>query len=128
LITAANIKSNPTMEHYHQATEHDVFDFKLIVGVTGIEFDKNKEKKNIEKHGYSFDDAANALNNVLFLCTPMVSRDPIICNGEIRQAHMMEYRGNIVHISTTMRKNESVRIISMRRANQKERVILESIS
>jgi len=109
------------MDKSNKVETKDFLDFRLVVGTTKFEFDHNKEKKNIIKHGYSFTDASNAFSNVIFMCTTLISKAPLFINDEMRQAHMMIYRGIIVHISTTMRKKESVRIISMRKAKKKER-------
>ena len=51
-----------------------------------------------------------------------MTSDPFIANGEIRHMHMgLDDSGDVVLFVTTMRDEESVRIISFRRATEAER-------
>ena len=97
-------------------------DFRIVFGSTQIEYDHNKEGVNREKHRYSLESAAHLFSNLLiFISQPFISRDVLI-NNEIRQEHLtVDDEGKIVFVVTTMRDNESVRIISFRRAERAER-------
>ena len=53
---------------------------------------------------------------------PFITSDSFIENGEIRYMHMsLDDGGNVVLFVTTMRDDETVRIISFRRATETER-------
>jgi uncharacterized DUF497 family protein len=113
------------MNDFHERLDLNDYDFRIIFGRSGIEYDPNKSKRNIQIHGYSLEEAVQLFTSALLFQTQLVSTDPYIRNGEIRQSHMAVYRNRIIHISTTMRPGESIRIISMRPASKKERKIFE---
>ncbi|MFA6271296.1 MAG: BrnT family toxin, partial [Candidatus Paceibacterota bacterium] len=96
-------------------------------GRTEIEYDSAKELLNRRKHGYSLESATYLLQRVLL---PIGKRyafftsEPRETNGEIRHNHLtIDDDGTMVMLVTTMRPNEKVRVISMRKANPKERLI-----
>ena len=98
--------------------------FRLILGRTRIEYDENKEFSNRKKHGYSLDSAVHYFEQLLLpiRSEPFLTSDPFIENDEVRHMHMgLDDRGDVVLFVTTMRDEETVRIISFRRATQAER-------
>lgn len=99
---------------------------RLIFGRTRIDFDLGKDATNIEKHHYSLSCALDIFEEVLLFQKPWVYSDPFMEKGEVRQMHLAEYEGKIVHIVTTMREDETVRVISMRDASKKERKIYKN--
>ncbi|MDA8169404.1 MAG: BrnT family toxin [Nitrospiraceae bacterium] len=102
------------------------YDFRLVFGRTRIEYDPDKENENRRKHGYSLESAVYLFEKFLLPinCTPFISSDPFEENGEIRHMHMgIDDDGHVVLMVSTMRPDETVRIISFRRANKNERAI-----
>jgi uncharacterized DUF497 family protein len=98
-------------------------DFRLIIGRSQIDFDPKKEEINRNKHGYSLESAAYLLQRWLLPVThsPHIIRD-VSKDGEVRHEHIgIDDDGNVVFMVTTMRENETVRIISFRRASEEER-------
>ncbi len=99
------------------------YEFRLIFGKTKIDYDVNKELVNRQKHGYSLESAVHLLekvllpiNNIPFACT-----DAFKENGEVRHMHMgVDHEGHVLFMVTTMRPDETVRVISVRRASQEE--------
>jgi len=101
-------------------------DFRLVIGRTGIDYDVNKEEINRKKHGYSLESAVYMLQRWLLPLggPPPISKGPIEVNGEIRHLHMgIDDENNVVLIVTTMRPDETVRVISFRKASDEEREI-----
>ena len=101
-------------------------DFRLVIGRTGIDYDVNKEEINCKKHGYSLESAVYMLQRWLLPLggPPPISKGPIEVNGEIRHLHIgIDDENNIVFIVTTMRPDETVRVISFRKASDEEREI-----
>ncbi|MDY6950548.1 MAG: BrnT family toxin [Thermodesulfobacteriota bacterium] len=99
-------------------------DFRGVFGVTKIDYDPDKEDHNRKKHGYSLESAADLLERWIFpiASTPFITSDPIEKNGEIRHQHIgVDDNKNIVFMVTTMRPDETVRIISFRKASKEER-------
>jgi uncharacterized DUF497 family protein len=99
------------------------YGFRLIIGRTRIEYDENKEMSNRKNHGYSLESAVHYFEQLLFPIEhpPFMTSDAFIENGEIRHMHMgLDDSGNVVLFVTTMRDNETVRIISFRRARESE--------
>ena len=101
-------------------------DFRGIIGKTGIEYDQTKEDANQSKHGYSLKLAEDLINRWIFP-TPsplFITLEPFEKNGEIRHNHMtLDCEKKLVFIVTTMRADEKVRIISLRRASDAEEKI-----
>ncbi|EKA7417668.1 BrnT family toxin [Vibrio parahaemolyticus] len=104
-------------------------DFRLVFGGTKVEYDPEKEEINRRKHGYALESAVHYFERLLlpFSTLPkVITSDSFVENGEVRQMHMtLDDMGNIVIFVTTMRENETVRIISFRRARKAECEIYE---
>ncbi|MBU2572728.1 MAG: BrnT family toxin [Elusimicrobia bacterium] len=103
-------------------------DFKLILGSAKIDYDPAKNEANKLKHGYSFDDAKDIFSKIVFpfggKSVPFLTKDSISKNNEVRANILtVDKNGVVVLIALTMRPNETVRIISMRRASRIERSI-----
>jgi uncharacterized DUF497 family protein len=99
-------------------------DFRLIIGRTKIDYDETKEHINREKHGYSLLSAVHLLEKQLLLQDTRYFKtsEPFKENDEVRHMHMgLDDSRNIVLMVTTMRPGETVRVISFRRASDKER-------
>mgnify|MGYP001313368051 CR=1 FL=1 len=95
--------------------------FRLVLGTTRVEFDSTKDEVNRRKHKYSLSCAVDIFESALLLQYPFVTSDTFIEQGELRHMHLAEYQGRIVLIVTTMRNEETVRVISMRDASDEER-------
>ncbi|MGB8337949.1 MAG: BrnT family toxin [Burkholderiales bacterium] len=102
--------------------EHD---FRVIFGRTKIEYDPDKEDSNRIKHGYSLASAIQPLERILFFSArPYLLHDSYIEKNEVR--HKLMWPGDaceVLFMVTTMRPDETIRIISLRRANDEERKI-----
>ena len=101
-------------------------DFRLIIGRSKIDYDLKKEEANREKHGYSLESAVHFLEGMLLPLgrPPVATSYPIDYNGEIRYNHMtVDTSGKVVFFVTTMRPDETVRIISFRSASADEELI-----
>lgn len=82
-----------------------------------FEWDDAKAKKNLRKHGVSFDEATSAFYDAL----SVTIADPDHSVGESRFLLIgKSIGGNLVVVSHTDR-GERIRIISARRANRHER-------
>ncbi len=87
-----------------------------------FEWDENKRRSNITKHGIDFVDAALMLAE-----TPFMAEDSRRDYGETRCHALGEYNNLVLHVTFTIRKNV-FRIISARRANARERKGYEELS
>ncbi|WP_082820129.1 BrnT family toxin [Desulfuromonas sp. DDH964] len=100
------------------------YEFRLIFGRTRIEYDQDKELVNRQNHGYSLESAVHYFENLLLPAgpsSPFMTSDAFLENDEVRHMHMgLDDSGKIVLFVTTMRDDETVRIISFRRANEAE--------
>ncbi len=98
-------------------------DFRLVFGRTKIDYDPDKEDENRRKHGYSLESAVYLLERHLLLTnSPSLRSDSFTENDEVRHMHMeVDDNGYVVFMVTTMRPDETVRIISLRRASPNER-------
>lgn len=106
-------------------------DFRLVIGSSNIDYDYDKEELNRKKHGYSLESAVYLLERWLLPIggPPFITHDPIEVNGEIRHQHLgLDDDGKVVFMVTTMRPNETVRIISFRRASEEEREIYYQVT
>lgn len=86
-----------------------------------IEWDSNKAKSNLKKHGVSFEEAATALSD------PMAATgaDPDHSTTEERFITFgISEKGRLLVVSHT-EKNETIRIISARKASKGERELYE---
>lgn len=103
-------------------------DFRLVIGRSKIDYDLNKEAINRKKHKYSLESAVHILTMLLLQTdhTRFITRGPfkVKANSEWRHEHMtIDDSQKVVFIVTTMCPDETVRVISFRRASAKERVI-----
>ncbi len=83
------------------------------------EWDEQKKRLNLEKHGLSFEDAA-----LVFEGACVTFEDDRCDYGERRLITLGEIAGRVVVIVHTPRE-EATRIISMRKANERERQIYQ---
>lgn len=101
-------------------------DFRVVLGRTKIDYDRKKEEENRKKHGYSLESAVYLLEKFLLSSGPFpfITSDPFEEGGEVRHMHMgVDDNGHVVLMVTTMRPDETVRIISFRRASEIEREV-----
>ena len=88
------------------------YDFRLVIGRTRIDYDRDKEEENRKKHGYSLESAVHLLKRLLWPVSsmPFTTSDPFRENDEVRHMHMgLDDSGNVVFFVTTMRPDETVR-------------------
>ena len=100
------------------------WEFRVVIGSTQIEYDLDKEGKNREKHGYSLASAVEQLESLILSDNdrPYIVSNGFYESGEVRHMHMsIDDIGAVILFVTTMRPNETVRIISFRRASYEER-------
>ena len=81
-----------------------------------FEWDEAKNRANIRKHGFDFADAELIFRGVL-----LVSADTEEDYGECRWIAIGALRGRIAVVVFAERGAETIRIISMRKANHEER-------
>lgn len=81
-----------------------------------FEWDKEKNRLNIEKHGISFEEAVRRLDDV-HLSRPDTRGD----YGEVREITIGMIAGIVVAVVIHTDRDEAIRIISARKANKKER-------
>lgn len=100
------------------------WEFRLIFGTSRIEYDPDKEHINRNKHRYSLESGVQQLERMLFPVgspPPCITSDGYLENGEVRHQHMgVDDDGKIVFMVTTMRPDETVRVISFRPASERE--------
>jgi uncharacterized protein len=80
-------------------------------------WDEKKRRRNLEKHGIDFSDA-----DIIFSRPMLFKQDTRRDYQEARWAALGQLQDAVVFLAYTLR-GEDVRIISMRRANKKERKI-----
>ncbi|OOO00785.1 MAG: hypothetical protein USCGTAYLOR_03019 [Chromatiales bacterium USCg_Taylor] len=101
------------------------WEFRVVFGRTKIEYDQDKEYSNREKHTYSLESTVSLLKRIVFPfgeTVPHVTSDGFLEEGEVRHMHMsVDDCGKVVLMVTTMRPDESIRVISFRRASSSER-------
>lgn len=100
-------------------------DFRVIFGTTKIEYDENKEEINRGEKKYSLESAVDLLTGLALpgAYRPYMNRDASTVE-ERRHEHMtIDDSSKIVFFVTTMRDNETVRVISLRRASTEERQV-----
>ncbi len=99
-------------------------EFRVVLGRTRIDYDRDKEYINREKHGYSLESAVHLLERLVLPLGdifPHAVSDAFMENGEVRHMHMsVDDCGDVVLMVTTMRPDETVRVISFRRASGDE--------
>ncbi len=87
-----------------------------------FEWDLNKAKTNLEKHGISFEEACTAFNDPLSLTID----DPLHSSDEERLVLIgMSYNNRMLVVVHTER-GDNIRIISGRKATKKERKYYEN--
>ncbi len=99
------------------------YEFRLIIGRTKVDYDIVKDDANRAKHKYSLESAVHFLQRRLLPIPqpPYMVSDAFQENNEVRHMHMtLGDEGEIVFFVTTMREDETVRVISLRKANSKE--------
>ncbi len=99
-------------------------DFRVVIGRTRIEYDSTKEESNRKRHGYSLESAVHFLERLILpIPAPLfMTTDPFLEKDEVRHNHMtLDDQGHVVFFVTTMRANETVRVMSLRRASEAER-------
>lgn len=100
------------------------YEFRVILGRTKIDYDREKEDLNRKKHGFSLESAAYLLERILLpnsILRPHFVSDGFIENGEVRHMHLtLDDSGKAVLMVTTMRNDETVRVISLRRTDETE--------
>lgn len=113
------------------------YEFRLVVGRTTIDYDLDKEDYNRKEHGYSLLSAVHLLERLLLKSEPAVHHvvsDSFLEKGEdekeeVRHMHMsVDDSGKVVFMVTTMRPDETVRVISVRRASKQERDKFQDIT
>ncbi|MBI4356993.1 MAG: BrnT family toxin [Gammaproteobacteria bacterium] len=85
-----------------------------------LTWDEQKNGKNIAKHAFDFSDAAIVFQSKLF-----VRQDRRKEYGEDRYQGIGKIHNVLVVIVFTIREPETIRIISLRKANRNERKIYE---
>lgn len=87
-----------------------------------IEYDPRKAESNLKKHGVSFDEAATVLLDSMALV-----RDDDDAHGEARYIALgMSSAGQLIAVCYTLRNEETIRLISARKATGNERMQYES--
>lgn len=108
------------------------WEFRLVFGRTKIEFDPNKEQANRKKHGYSLESGVQQLERMVFPIgapPPCMTSDGYYENGDVRHQHIgVDDSGKVIFMVTTMQPNETVRLISFRRASAEESECFRSMT
>jgi len=82
-----------------------------------LDWDENKNKENLQKHGFDFTDAGELFENPL-LVDPDSRKD----YGEDRWIGIGRMANGIIAVIVfTEKESETIRLISMRKASKKER-------
>lgn len=109
--------------------EHD---FRLVFGRTTIDFDPDKDQENRRKHKYGLESAVWLLEKLLLpngVFQPHVVSGSFVEQNEVRHMHMcVDDNNNVVFLVTTMRDDETVRVISLRRASKDERTLFQRLA
>ena len=82
----------------------------------GFEWDEEKNRLNVEKHGVSFEEAVNEFDDV-HLSRPDTREE----YGEVRVITIGMIAGTVVAVVVHTDRDEAIRIISARKANKRER-------
>ena len=83
----------------------------------GFEWDEEKAKKNLKKHGVSFDEAATVFGDPLALTID----DPLHSEEEERFLTLGESERRRLLVVVATERGENIRIISVRVATRRER-------
>ena len=81
-----------------------------------MEWDAEKNRRNIQKHGFYFADAEEMFCGVL-----LIRRDTDEDYGEERWLGIGMIRGRVAFVSFTVRQPGTIRVISLRKADHEER-------
>jgi uncharacterized DUF497 family protein len=81
-----------------------------------FEWDENKNRQNLEKHGISFEEAQEIFSGVIF--TSIDERDDY---DEIREVSIGAIQGVVLVTVAHTERNGKIRLISARKATPKER-------
>lgn len=84
--------------------------------IMGFEWDEDKNRLNIEKHGISFEEAVHVFDDVHL--SRVDTREDY---GEMREITIGIIAGTIVVVVVHTDRDEAIRIISARKANKRER-------
>lgn len=82
----------------------------------GFEWDEEKNRLNVEKHGISFEEAVLVFDDV-HLSRPDTRED----YGEVREITIGMIAGTVVAVVVHTDRDDAIRIISARKANKRER-------
>jgi uncharacterized DUF497 family protein len=105
-----------TVENRTSVAPFDVYAYRAYTGSVSIEFDPKKDAANLKKHGVSLSEGDGVLNDPLALTLEDKSAE-----GEQRFVTVgMNVFGSLMVVVHTP-SGENVRIISVRRADPKER-------
>ena len=105
-------------------------DFRLVIGSTQVDYDRNKEDANRKKHGYSLESAVHFFTRLLLPIPqpPFITRDASTAE-ERRHEHMtVDDQGKVIFLVTTMRVDETVRVISLRRTHPDEQDVFMALT
>jgi uncharacterized DUF497 family protein len=96
---------------------------RAVFGTTRLDYDPDKEETNRRKQHYSLESAVQQVERILFFRRPRPIVSPgFMEHGEVRHMHLgVDDDGKVVMFVTTMRPNETIRVISFRRAHPEER-------
>lgn len=100
------------------------WEFRVVFGRTRVDYDIDKEYVNREKHGYSLESAVSLMESIMLPMggPPRMTSGGFLEAGEVRHMHMtVDDCDKVVLMVTTMRPEETVRVISYRRASKEER-------
>lgn len=84
--------------------------------MTKFEWDETKNRINIRKHGFDFADAEEIFRGVL-----VIRPDLDESHGEERWIGVGMIQGRIAFVAFTERPEDTIRIISLRKADHEER-------
>jgi len=87
-----------------------------------FEWDSQKAKSNLKKHGVSFEEASTAFQNTLSLTID----DPLHSIDEVRVVLIGMSNKNRLLVVVHTERGDNIRIISARKATKKERKNYES--
>jgi hypothetical protein len=93
------------------------------MGLT-FEWDEKKAKRNLQKHGVSFEEASTVFSDPVSRTIP----DPLHSEEEDRFVILGESHRFRVLVAVFTERGDNIRIISARRANRRERTDYEEAS
>lgn len=105
-------------------------DFHLVIGRTRVDYDPTKEDVNRRCHEYSLESAVHFFTRLLLPIPqpPFVTSDASTVKERRHQHMTVDDQGKIVFFVTTMRADETVRVISLRRAHPSERQLFTTLT